>query len=239
MLMSPKRNLSLVSVIGLCSTLMLTWQASLSLIRPLVLTSGPTGAFAAYPFVIVGVLLQVLVMSEMASMVPLSGGQYNWVATLSPPAWSNFLSYTVGWVNVTAWQAATASTFLLCARMIQTLAILNNPSYAPERWHVTLVFFAIVVVALFVTTYLGGLFPKFEAMVLVLYVVSFFVVLIILVYLSPKSDSADVFQSFMNGGDYSSNGEAFLVGSEFVMFGFIGTHASLINGGYWLWLTEI
>ena len=144
------------------------------------------------------------------------------VAVLSPPPWSNFLSYITGWVAITAWQAATASTFLLCARIIQTLAILNYPGYDPQQWHVTLVFFAVVLVALFFTTYLGRLFPMFEAIVLVLYIVSFFIFLIIIVYLSPIADAPDVFQSFRNDGGFSSYGQAFLIGAEYVMFAFIG-----------------
>ena len=126
-----------------------------------------------------------------------------------------------------AWQAATASTFLLCARIIQTLAILNYSAYEPQRWHVTLVFFAVVAVALLFTTYLGRLFPKLEAMVLVLYVVSFFIFLIIIVYLSPIADASDVFHSFRNDVSFSTYGQAVLSGAEYVMFAFIGNNQQL------------
>ena len=126
-----------------------------------------------------------------------------------------------------AWQAATASTFLLCARIIQTLAILNYSAYEPQRWHVTLVFFAVVAVALLFTTYLGRLFPKLEAMILVLYVLSFFMFLIIIVYLSPIADASDVFNTFRNDVGFSTYGQAVLSGAEYVMFAFIGTDRKL------------
>ena len=40
----------------------------LSLIGPFLEYGGPTGAIAAYPIVVLGVLLQVLVMAEIGSM---------------------------------------------------------------------------------------------------------------------------------------------------------------------------
>ena len=38
------------------------------LLQPFLINGGPAGAFAAFPFVIFGVLMQVFVMAEMASM---------------------------------------------------------------------------------------------------------------------------------------------------------------------------
>ena len=38
------------------------------LLQPFLINGGPAGAFAAFPFVIFGVLMQVCVMAEMASM---------------------------------------------------------------------------------------------------------------------------------------------------------------------------
>lgn len=39
---------------------------------------GPSGLVYGYIIVLVGVTFQTLTMAEMASMIPLSGGQYNW-----------------------------------------------------------------------------------------------------------------------------------------------------------------
>ena len=43
-----------------------------------------------------------------------------------------------GWITVCGWQAAIASVAFLVATMIQALAVYNNPSYVPQRWHATL-----------------------------------------------------------------------------------------------------
>ena len=127
-----------------------------------------------------------------------------------------------GWVTIIAWQASVASTTLLNAETIQALVALNNPQYEVHRWHGTLIFYAIMALALLVTTYLGRLFPKLEAVVLVLHVTGFFAILITLVYLSPKSDRSEVFQSFTNGGGFSADGLSFLIGSVSIMFTFNG-----------------
>ena len=127
-----------------------------------------------------------------------------------------------GWVTIIAWQASVASTTLLNAETIQALIALNNPEYEVLRWHGTLIFYAITALSLLVTTYLGRLFPKIEAMVLVLHVTGFFAILITLVYLCPKSDTSEVFQRFINGGGYSTDGQSFLVGSVSIMFTFNG-----------------
>jgi hypothetical protein len=46
----------------------LTWEGSLVFLQMFLLNGGPTGMFAAFPIVTAGVLAQVLVMAEMASM---------------------------------------------------------------------------------------------------------------------------------------------------------------------------
>ena len=144
------------------------------------------------------------------------------MSVLAPASCSKFLSYLTGWTTTIAWQAATASTTFLNATLIQALLALNYPDYEFQRWHGTLLFYAIIAVALFTTTYLGRLFPKFEAMVLFLHIIGFFAILITVVYLSPKSATSDVFGVFINGGGFSSDAQSFLVGSVSVMFIFIG-----------------
>lgn len=40
-------------------------------------------------------------MAEMCSMYPVAGGQYSWVAILSPPKVARGLSYIAGWFMLT------------------------------------------------------------------------------------------------------------------------------------------
>ena len=36
-------------------------------------------------------------MAEMCSMYPVAGGQYSWVAALTPPKYARGFSYVTGW----------------------------------------------------------------------------------------------------------------------------------------------
>ncbi|CAD6577573.1 MAG: hypothetical protein ASARMPRED_008325 [Alectoria sarmentosa] len=187
---------------------------------------GPSGLVYGYIFVWLGVISQVLVMAELASMIPLSGGQYNWVAVISPKFCSKFLSYLTGWMTVIGWQAALASGAFLGGTMIQGLLVLNYPSYGYQRWQGTLLFYAILVVALFVNTYLAHQLPQIESMVLIIHGLGFFAILVPLVYLAPQSTAKDVFATLSDSGDWSSNGISFFIGLSTSMFAFIGIDAA-------------
>ena len=144
------------------------------------------------------------------------------IAVLSPKSCSKFLSYLTGWITLISWQAAFASGPFLGGTMIQGLLVLNHPSYNYQRWHGTLIFYAIIAISLFVNMYLAPQLPKIEAMVLVIHIMGFFGVLIPLVYLAPHNDPRDVFASFIDGGGWDSYGLSFFVGLSASMFTLIG-----------------
>ncbi|KAI5777088.1 amino acid/polyamine transporter I [Geopyxis carbonaria] len=217
-----RRYFGMVSIIGLTCTLMITWEGVLIVFAGGFTNGGPTGLVGGYLFSWGGTFLQVLVMSEMGSMIPLAGGQYNWVAILAPKSMNKFLSYLTGWITVIGWQAISASGALLCSTLIQGLAVLNNPTYVPTRWQATLIFYAITFLALLINTYLARLLPKIEATILVLHVLGFFGVLLPLVYLGPHGAPSTVFATFLNLGAWRSDAVSFFIGSVSTMFAFMG-----------------
>lgn len=87
--------------------------------------------------------------------IPLSGGEFNWVAVLSPPGYSNFLSYTTGWIVTIAWQAAAASVTMLNSLIILTIISANYPTYEMKVWHGTLIFYGTVAISVLMNTYIG------------------------------------------------------------------------------------
>ncbi|KAH4006794.1 hypothetical protein HBH98_157480 [Parastagonospora nodorum] len=222
-----KRNFNLLTVIALCSTVMNAWAGMLSGLQLVLFNGGPTGFLISFPIVFLGVLMQALVVAELASMIPLSGGQYNWVAILAPRSLSNFLSYFVGWIVTIAWQAGAAGVAFLTSNVIIGLASAVHPDYEMKKWHVTLAFFAVIALAVLVTTVLGRLLPTIESVAFVIFVMGFFVLIIVLKYLAPKTDSSQVFQNFFNGGGWDNNVEATFVGAIPIMFGFNGFDAGV------------
>ncbi|KAI5783698.1 amino acid/polyamine transporter I [Geopyxis carbonaria] len=218
-----KRNFRIISIVGLTSTLMITWEGILIVFSGGFKNGGPTGLVGGFLLSWFGNIAQVLVMAELGSMIPLSGGAYNWVAILAPRSIHKFLSYITGWITFIAWQACTASGVLLCGTMVQGLVVLNKPDFEAKAWQATLMFYAVIAMVLFINTYLARLLPSIEVVFLVIHCLGFFGVLIPLVYLGQgNNDTAGVFQTFFNGGLWSTNGLSFFVGSVSTMFAFVG-----------------
>lgn len=132
-------------------------------------------------------------------------------------------------MTVISWQAVLASGSFLGATIIQGLLILNYPTYSPQRWHATLLFYAIIAVCLFTNTYLARILPQIEATVLLLHILGFFGILIPLVYLAPQSSPSAVFTAFNNGGGWSTDGISFFVGLSTSIFSFIGDFFGFIH----------
>ncbi|TGO90115.1 hypothetical protein BPOR_0078g00050 [Botrytis porri] len=217
-----KRNFGFLSIAGFVCSLLSTWEGMFAVFLYGFQNGGPAGLVYGYIFCFFGTLCTVASLAEMSSMTPLSGGQYHWVSILAPKSHAKFLSYMTGWLTVIGWQAGQASVAFLCATLIQALVILNHPTYVPERWQATLIFYAVLAFILFVNTYLARWLPKIEGFVLCIHILGFFGILIPLVYLAPHGKPSDVFATFINGGGWSSNGTSFFIGLITSVFSFLG-----------------
>lgn len=174
-----------------------------------------------YIFCFFGSLAMCASISEMASMYPTSGGQYHWAALLAPPKWSKFLSWLTGWVSVLGWQAGCASGTFLGGTIIQGLLVLNNPTYNPQRWHGTLILYAVLLVSVFVNTVAIRILPALEGIILILHVLGFLAILIPLVHLAPISPAEFVFNHWENVSGYA-DGLSWFVGLTMSAVLFIG-----------------
>ena len=184
---------------------------------------GPAGLVYGYIFCWLGNFAVVASMAELSSMIPLSGGQYHWVAHLAPPSSMKFLSYITGWMTMLGWQAAVASLAYLGGTIVQGLIVLNYPSYHFQLWHGTLLFYAVMAVAVFINTFLAKHLPKIEGVIFIIHILGFFAVIIPLVYLAPHGSASDVFGLFLNEGKWSTDGLSFFVGLITSVFAFLGS----------------
>lgn len=89
---------------------------------------------------------------------------------------------TTAWIVICGWMAILAGGGYIVGTQIEAVIQLNNPSFAPQRWQGTLLFWAAVVLAVLINTVFGKLLPPIEATMLVVHVLGFFAVLIPLVY---------------------------------------------------------
>lgn len=97
-----------------------------------------------------------------------------------------------------------------------------SPDYTPKLWHGTLLCYGVLLVYVFVNTLAGTKLPRIEIVLLVVYVLSFFGIVVPLVYLAPHGNAHDVFATFVNGGGWSTQGVSFFVGLSGNAFAFLG-----------------
>ena len=107
------------------------------------------------------------------------------------------------------------------------MLILNYPEYVPQRWHGTLLFWAVLSFGLTMNTLLGRMLPRIEAIMLFLYFMGFFGVLIPLIYLSPHKSAHEVFTVFQNLGGWSTQTLSFFVGFITVSGSLVGEYSRL------------
>jgi choline transport protein len=145
------------------------------------------------------------------------------MAALSSVKYRPILSWYSSWLSVLGWLALTGSCPYLAATMIQGLVILNYPEYVAERWHGAMIYWAVLLIALFTNRFLTRSLPMIENFSMFLHVVLFFVIIIGSVVASPTKHTATyVFTTFENSSGWKSNGVSWCIGmltSAYVMVG--------------------
>ncbi|KAK3117248.1 hypothetical protein LTR53_001583 [Teratosphaeriaceae sp. CCFEE 6253] len=104
------------------------------------------------------------------------------------------------------------STAYLAGTIIQGLIILNHATYTPQPYQGTLLVWAVMLFCVIFNVFLAKRLPFVEGVLLIIYVVGFFVIIIPLWVLAPRSPASEVFTTFNNEGGWSSKGVAVLVG---------------------------
>lgn len=99
---------------------------------------------------------------------------------------------------------------------------MNHESYVPEQWQGVLLAWAGILVCVLVNTLLCAILPKVEIVTLILHVLGFFAILITLSYMSPHIPAKEVFTTFLNEGEWQTQGLSFFVGIIGVAFAFVG-----------------
>ncbi|KAJ3579506.1 hypothetical protein NPX13_g1057 [Xylaria arbuscula] len=226
-----QRNFSVVSVLGACVSLMATWEAICSTMAAGLIAGGTNSLVYGFIVAFIGTVCTAVSFSEAASMFPSAGGQYTFVAQLAPPHLRRALSYITGWISVFAWIVFTASAPFLAGTMIQGQAVLNYESYEPQRWQGTLIYWAVLLIALPINVFGQRILPWIEILSMILHVGLFFVLLIAMLVLSPAKQSAEaVFATFENNSGWQNDGVAWFIGllsSSYVLAGYdAATHLS-------------
>lgn len=74
-----KRRFGLLSLVGFAVCELITWETVLALFSVPLGNGGPAAAIYGYMIAWASTLSVYMVISELASMAPIAGGQYYWV----------------------------------------------------------------------------------------------------------------------------------------------------------------
>lgn len=130
-------------------------------------------------------------------------------------------------MTVLGWQAFCASVGYLNGTMTQGLIIFTDPSYEPHPWHSVMLFWGVILFGVSVNTVISSWLPKFEGLILILHIIGFFAIVLPLVILGPRTQPSQVFQTFINGGNWPTNGLSFFVGLLGNVFAFFGADGAI------------
>ena len=125
------------------------------------------------------------------------------------------------------WQATLASVYYLAATQIQGLIVMTRPDYDIKAWQTVLLFWASMVFTIFVNTVIGRFLPKFEGFILILHILGFFAILIPLAIFGLHQPASEVFKTFLNTGDWSTQGLSFMVGIIGSVYTFTGADGAI------------
>ncbi|KAJ6151601.1 hypothetical protein N7470_007198 [Penicillium chermesinum] len=222
-----KRRFGFFSIVGFAMAELITWETVVTLFSQAFDNGGPAGAFFGYIIACLSTLSVYTVISELASMAPIAGGQYYWVYMLAPMRWKKISSYLIGWLTTLAWIATIATETIFLGTMIEGLIILNDLKFVQQRWQNTLLAWASVVVTFFINVVLPNILPRFEIGILVLHLAGFIAIMATLLALAPKKSAHYVFHTALNEGNWPTQGLSYCVGFIGNVATFVGADASV------------
>ncbi|KAM5351184.1 hypothetical protein ACJ41O_003907 [Fusarium nematophilum] len=221
-----ERQYSLPALCALCVCLMATWEA-LSTVIATALISG--GAPCLFYNLVLSTLATICIASslgEIASIYPTAGGQYHWVAALSPPSIRSPMAYMTGWISIGGQTVLTSSAAFAAGLQTQSLIVINSDSYIPQRWQGMLFYWAILAYALVMNIWGHRLLPASNSFSGIIHVAGFLAILIVLGVMAPKNSASFVFTEFTNSSGWSSDGISWLVGLLSAVYPYLGYDAA-------------
>ncbi|PYH76870.1 GABA permease [Aspergillus uvarum CBS 121591] len=208
-----KKPFSRLTILSLTVVLMATWEAFSGTMAAGLVSGGPVSLVYGYLLAVVDSTATAASLSEMVSIYPTAGGQYHFTARFAPER-------TFGWVSF------TASAPYLSASMLQGLLVLTRETYQPQRWHVSLIYWALVGLAAVLNVWGTRLLSLVETISLFSHLVGFVAILIAeWVCALAKHDGHFVFTTFINSTGWSTDGLVWCLGmlsSCYVLTGYDG-----------------
>ncbi|EQL03101.1 choline transport protein [Ophiocordyceps sinensis CO18] len=221
-----RRTYSLPALGALCVCLMATWEALSSVITAALVSGGPPCLFYSYVASFLCTICIATSLAEIASIYPTAGGQYYWVAALSPARAKLAASYFTGWVSVGGQVVFTASAAFAAGLQTQALITLNDDSYVPRRWQGMLFYWATLLYAGYLNVWGARAMPHVNLTSGIIHILAFAGIVVTLGVMADKKAASFVFAEFVNSSGWESDGISWLVGLLSTVYPFLGYDAA-------------
>ena len=200
-------------MIGFSFSIVTSWSALSGVLIIGVESGGPPVMIWSWVGIGICSLFVAYSMAEMCSTYPVAGGQYSWVALLAPRSIARGCSYACGWFMLIGIIAMGATNNFISANFILGAVNLNNPDYVIQRWHTTLVAYAVAAFALCFNIFSPHLLAKASQGMLVWNICSFLIIIIVILATNDHKQSGSfVFSEFQNFTGFTSKGYVAMLG---------------------------
>ncbi|KAJ4154496.1 hypothetical protein NW754_001445 [Fusarium falciforme] len=127
-----------------------------------------------------------------------------------------------GWISIGGQIVLTSAAAFSAGLQAQSLIIMNDASYVPQRWQGMLFYWAILIYALVINIWGHRLLPMANLISGVIHVVGFIAILVVLGIMAPKNSASFVFIEVTNSSGWSNDGVSWLVGLLSAVFPYLG-----------------
>ena len=231
-----KRSFGFFGMVGFAFSVLTCWTALGGSLVVGIDAGGPPVIIYSWIGVCAGSMTVAYTFAEICSAFPVAGGQYSWVAILSPPRYARITSYICGWFLVIGFLSAGAANGFIGADFVLGIAQLAHPDYTIQRWHTCLVAYLVLMLAAAVNIWGRHLLDRMGRIMIIFNLTSFVVVVVVILAADKHKQSADfVFKDFQN---FTGFGTAYasLLGILQAAFGMTGYDATAHMTGMYILL---
>ncbi|KAF9158651.1 hypothetical protein DFQ26_007384 [Actinomortierella ambigua] len=185
-------------------------------------TGGPAVIIFGWIVVSFMTFLVALSMAEICSSYPVSSGLYFWSSRLAGDR-GPFFAWITGWMNLVGEVAVTAGIDFGLAMLLCSVVSLGT-GWVYERWHVVLVYWALLIVHASINTFAVKLIGILNTISVWVHIGGVIIILAVLAAKTPNKPTAEwVFTTFINNTGWDSPVYVALIGllqSQFTMTGY-------------------
>ncbi|KAI9636211.1 amino acid/polyamine transporter I [Dioszegia hungarica] len=189
-----KRNLGMISVLGLSFAIMAVPFGTSTTLNIALTDGGPVTILYGWIFVSLVSLGMAASLAEICSVYPTSGGVYYWSAMLSTPKYSAFASYLTGWLGTVGNWTVTASITFGGSQLILAAATLFNEEYVPTPWQTCLVYWGALICSLLINLFFNRHLDKLNTVCL--YWTAASIIIVLLSMAEERNSAAYAFGGF-------------------------------------------